>query len=380
MHRAGARAEAARHAHRDRPGPGPAAVRARRAGRADRRRGRLRGERLRVVADALAQRARGRGSAAPRGRRGRDARREGLDDPARGRDAADIPPVPAARVVDPTGCGDAYRAAFLHGLSRGLPLETVRPHGQPDGLAKGRGARHAEPLDRRRPSSACASPRPSEASRRDARGEEGRQRPRPALAARGARGAAAVAAGRAPGRRRPLARGHHAARRRRDRGRGLPALLGGRAGRARHPAVARDPRAGVDQRAARVRGGSALRDPRRERPQLRALRRREHDGGEPAPDRSRLGGRGAARVLPGPHAAPRDPEPPAARDALPADVDALLLPDPAERRDRPVRRRRAARSLPLVRRRARRRGTARRRSWWARRPGSSRASGTGRAS
>jgi adenosine kinase len=42
----------------------------------------------------------------------------------RGRDAADIPAVPAARVVDPTGCGDAYRAAFLHGLRRGLPLET----------------------------------------------------------------------------------------------------------------------------------------------------------------------------------------------------------------------------------------------------------------
>jgi adenosine kinase len=38
--------------------------------------------------------------------------------------ALEIPPVPAARVVDPTGCGDAYRAALLHGLHRGLPLET----------------------------------------------------------------------------------------------------------------------------------------------------------------------------------------------------------------------------------------------------------------
>jgi adenosine kinase len=31
--------------------------------------------------------------------------------------------IPAARaqaVVDPTGCGDAYRAGLLHGLSRGL--------------------------------------------------------------------------------------------------------------------------------------------------------------------------------------------------------------------------------------------------------------------
>jgi len=42
----------------------------------------------------------------------------------RGSDAVEIPPVPAERVVDPTGCGDAYRAAFLHGLRRGLPLET----------------------------------------------------------------------------------------------------------------------------------------------------------------------------------------------------------------------------------------------------------------
>jgi len=42
----------------------------------------------------------------------------------RGADLVEIPPVPAERVVDPTGCGDAYRAAFLLGLRRGLPLET----------------------------------------------------------------------------------------------------------------------------------------------------------------------------------------------------------------------------------------------------------------
>ena len=42
----------------------------------------------------------------------------------RGADCVEIPPVPAERVVDPTGCGDAYRAAFLLGLRRGLPLET----------------------------------------------------------------------------------------------------------------------------------------------------------------------------------------------------------------------------------------------------------------
>jgi adenosine kinase len=42
----------------------------------------------------------------------------------RGADVLDVPPVPAGRVVDPTGCGDAYRAGFLFGLRRGLPLET----------------------------------------------------------------------------------------------------------------------------------------------------------------------------------------------------------------------------------------------------------------
>jgi adenosine kinase len=36
----------------------------------------------------------------------------------------EIPAVKAAEVVDPTGCGDAYRAGLLYGLARGLPLET----------------------------------------------------------------------------------------------------------------------------------------------------------------------------------------------------------------------------------------------------------------
>jgi adenosine kinase len=35
----------------------------------------------------------------------------------------DIPPAPARAVVDPTGCGDAYRAGLLHGLMHGLPWE-----------------------------------------------------------------------------------------------------------------------------------------------------------------------------------------------------------------------------------------------------------------
>ena len=54
----------------------------------------------------------------------------------RGNAAVDIPPVPAARVLDPTGCGDAYRAAFLHGLRRGLPLETCAQMGSLMGSLK----------------------------------------------------------------------------------------------------------------------------------------------------------------------------------------------------------------------------------------------------
>jgi adenosine kinase len=42
----------------------------------------------------------------------------------RGREVEEIPAVAAETVVDPTGAGDAYRAGLLHGLARGLPLET----------------------------------------------------------------------------------------------------------------------------------------------------------------------------------------------------------------------------------------------------------------
>ena len=36
-----------------------------------------------------------------------------------------IPCVPAARVVDPTGCGDAFRAGILYGIDRGLDWPTA---------------------------------------------------------------------------------------------------------------------------------------------------------------------------------------------------------------------------------------------------------------
>jgi adenosine kinase len=37
----------------------------------------------------------------------------------------EIPPVPARRVVDPTACGDAYRAGLLAGRARGLSFATA---------------------------------------------------------------------------------------------------------------------------------------------------------------------------------------------------------------------------------------------------------------
>ena len=36
-----------------------------------------------------------------------------------------IPPVPAAKVVDPTGCGDAFRGGLLFGLETGMDWETT---------------------------------------------------------------------------------------------------------------------------------------------------------------------------------------------------------------------------------------------------------------
>jgi len=39
--------------------------------------------------------------------------------------SSEIPPVPARRVVDPTACGDAYRAGLLAGRARGLSFETA---------------------------------------------------------------------------------------------------------------------------------------------------------------------------------------------------------------------------------------------------------------
>ena len=47
-----------------------------------------------------------------------------------------VPGVPAETIVDPTGCGDAYRAALLYGLARGWPLERCAHLGNRVGALK----------------------------------------------------------------------------------------------------------------------------------------------------------------------------------------------------------------------------------------------------
>jgi adenosine kinase len=47
-----------------------------------------------------------------------------------------IPPVAAPQVVDPTGCGDAFRAALLYGLERGWALPRCAELGNRIGAAK----------------------------------------------------------------------------------------------------------------------------------------------------------------------------------------------------------------------------------------------------
>lgn len=47
-----------------------------------------------------------------------------------------VPGVPAREVVDPTGCGDAFRAALLHGLSQGWALTRCAELGNRMGAEK----------------------------------------------------------------------------------------------------------------------------------------------------------------------------------------------------------------------------------------------------
>jgi len=60
-----------------------------------------------------------------RGEDGSLLRRGGLDVGLQmERDRIEIPPVKATEVVDPTGCGDSYRAGLLYAIANDLPLET----------------------------------------------------------------------------------------------------------------------------------------------------------------------------------------------------------------------------------------------------------------
>jgi adenosine kinase len=49
---------------------------------------------------------------------------EGADIYSNGKRIA-IPPVPAAKVIDPTGCGDAFRGGLLFGLENDMDWETT---------------------------------------------------------------------------------------------------------------------------------------------------------------------------------------------------------------------------------------------------------------
>ena len=53
-----------------------------------------------------------------------------------GSERVEIPPVKASEVVDPTGCGDSYRAGLLYGMARGLPLELAARVGSLMGALK----------------------------------------------------------------------------------------------------------------------------------------------------------------------------------------------------------------------------------------------------
>ena len=55
---------------------------------------------------------------APRRRGDRDARRRRLAHPRRTARRSRFPPLPPTALVDPTGCGDAYRAGLLYGIAQ----------------------------------------------------------------------------------------------------------------------------------------------------------------------------------------------------------------------------------------------------------------------
>ena len=73
----------------------------------------------------------------------------------------EIPAVKAERVVDPTGCGDAYRAGLLYGIAQGLDWPTHRPPRLAAGLDQDRAARRRRTTSLRATRSRRASAAPS---------------------------------------------------------------------------------------------------------------------------------------------------------------------------------------------------------------------------
>ena len=125
---------------RVRSGPGIAAVLRAGADRDDRRGDVRRRQRLRGPAPGRAHRAVARGDRAARRRADRDAGRRRLADPRGRRARSRFRPCTAAAVVDPTGCGDAFRAGLLYGIVARLGLGAHRAP---------RGARWARSRSRR---------------------------------------------------------------------------------------------------------------------------------------------------------------------------------------------------------------------------------------
>ena len=245
--------------------------------------------------------------------------RAGLDDP-RGRAARSRSRRCArAKVVDPTGCGDAYRAGLLHARARGRPSRS--PGGS--GACSARCQVEVEGTQNTPLRAAGA-----------ARALRARVRHAPLMEPTSIRALAQARSGRGRGRgrvhgavdRAPPPAGPRPARPRwwrRPRASRSSAAPSCSRGRPSSPSATSRRRS----RSWSSRCSSVLPEyavdlhfawKARQGPQLRPLRGRQHDGREPAADRPRLGHGGADRLLPRAHRRARDRHPPAARDALPA--------------------------------------------------------------
>ena len=102
------------------------------------------GERLRRQDAQRAHRLEQRRDLAPRPGPGGDAGRRGLRSVDRRRKDAWCRRSRPSEIVDPTGCGDAWRGALLYGLEQGWPLARCARAGQPGRRDQDRQPRAAE--------------------------------------------------------------------------------------------------------------------------------------------------------------------------------------------------------------------------------------------